>query len=48
MPVLGAAAQFLWDPLKMARHAENVYGDVFTVEVRRKTQLFTARLRKLY
>jgi len=33
LPVLGAAAQFLSDPLAMARKAEKQYGDVFTVEV---------------
>lgn len=34
-PILSplTAAQFLWDPLAMARIAEKEYGDVFTVEV---------------
>jgi len=31
--VLGSAAQFLYDPLALARKAEKKLGDVFTLEV---------------
>ena len=33
LPLIGAAPQFLTDPLAMARKAEKSYGDVFTAEV---------------
>jgi hypothetical protein len=33
LPVLGAAAQFLWDPLAMGARGHAAYGDIFTVHV---------------
>ncbi|EKX39609.1 p450 superfamily protein [Guillardia theta CCMP2712] len=40
VPLLGAALQFLSDPLKMARRAQDVHGDIFTVYVLGKRLTF--------
>ena len=33
LPLIGAAAQFLWDPLAMGARGHAIYGDIFTVYV---------------